>query len=147
MAVEFRNVVAVAIFALGARTVFAQSDPPAVSASAEGNAVTFGGQVLMRIRTGAGHFSPEQRADQVSQRLIPILSLKDLKADDITMAQTRKYQDATILVRGRLLVTVDKGLAQANGNNDPGDLARSWAANLRGVLPGLSVAPNVNQQQ
>lgn len=124
-----------------------QGDPPATSASASGNTVTFGGQILMRIRTGSGGFTAEQRADQVAQRLIPILSLKNLKPEDVTVTQTRKYQDATISVRGKLLVTVDKGLSQANGNNDPGDLARAWADNLRKVLPEISVQANPNDKQ
>ena len=101
--------------------------------------VTYSGKVLMRIRTGAGGYTAEQRAEAIQDRLNPILSLPNLTPDDITVKQTRPYQDANIYVRDRLLITVDQKLAQANGNNDPGTLAAQWASRMRAILPRLSV--------
>jgi len=131
--------VGAAVLALAPAT-FALDQP---LANSDGT-ITFSGQTLMRVRTAAGGYTAAQRANAIQQRLIPILSLKNLGPSDITVQQERPYQDADIYVRDRLLVTVDRGLAQANGNNDPGDLARAWANNLRGILPEVSVKNNPN---
>lgn len=114
--------------------------PTAQAAMQEGAAVTYSGQLLMRIRTGAGGYTAQQRADQVSNRLPAILSLENLSPDDVTVKQSRPYQDASIYVRDRLLITVDRSLARSNGNNDPGALAQTWATRLRGILPGVAVS-------
>lgn len=106
----------------------------------QGATVTYSGQTLMRIRTGAGGYTAEQRAEQVRDRLPSILSLENLTPDDVTVKQSRPYQDASIYVRDRLLITVDRTLARANSNNDPGDLAKAWAEHLRGILPGVAVS-------
>jgi hypothetical protein len=103
------------------------------------NTVTYSGQILMRIRTGAGGYTAEQRAEAVQDRLQAILSTENLSPDDIVVKQSRPYQDANIYVRDRLLITVDRKLAQANGNNDPGALAAQWAARMRAILPTVSV--------
>jgi len=112
----------------------------------DGNTVTYSGQILMRIRTGAGGYTAEQRAEAVKERLGPILSLENLKPEEVTVRQERAKQDASIYVRDRLLITVDRTLARANGNGDPGALARAWADRLRGILPGVSVkqSPTAN---
>jgi hypothetical protein len=101
--------------------------------------VTYSGQILMRIRTGAGGYTAEQRAAAVQDRLQAILSTENLKPEDIVVKQTRPYQDASIYVRDRLLITVDRKLAQSNGNNEPGALAAQWAERMRSILPSVSV--------
>ena len=111
---------------------------------AQGSTVTFSGQVLLRIRTGIPGYTAEQRAEQIRARMVPILSMENLRADEITVQQTRPNQDANIYVRDRLLITVDRGLAQANGDSDPGPLARQWAQHIRDILPNVSVKPNPN---
>lgn len=100
--------------------------------------VVIGGQVVMRIRTGAGGLTPEERANSVRQRLGPILTMTDLTMQDVAVRQRRRGQTAAIYVRNRLLITVDRNLAQAN-DTTPGALARTWAANLREVLPDVRV--------
>jgi hypothetical protein len=113
---------------------------PAVSAKEHpSDTVTYSGQILMRIRTGAGGYTAEQRASAVQDRLQDILSTENMTPEDITVKQIRPYQDATIYVRGRLLITVDQKLSQANGNNDPGALAAQWAERMRTILPTVSV--------
>jgi hypothetical protein len=101
--------------------------------------VTYSGQTLMRIRTAAGGYTAEQRAAAVQDRLQVILSTENLTPEDVVVKQTRRYQDASIYVRDRLLITVDKKLAQANGNNEPGALAAQWAERMRTILPTVSV--------
>jgi hypothetical protein len=101
--------------------------------------LTYSGQTLFRIRTGGGGYSAEQRAEAVRERMVPILSLENLRPEEITVRQTRKYQDATIYVRDRLLITIDQEMARSNGNNDPGALAQQWAERMRRILPTVSV--------
>ncbi len=106
--------------------------------------ITVSGQILFRIRAGAGGYTATQRAEAVQDRLVPILSLERLTSSDITVKQARPNQDASIYVRDKLLVTVDRTLAQANGDKDPGALARTWADRVRTILPSVSVKPNQN---
>lgn len=100
--------------------------------------ISISGEPLFRIRAGAGGYTAEQRADKVRERLIPILSLPNLQAADIAIRQSRAGQDASIYVRGLLLVTVDRTLASAN-RTKPFLLADHWANRLRAVLPRVSV--------
>ena len=102
-----------------------------------GDTITLGGQIIMRIRTGAGGYTAVQRAEAVRERLVEILSQENLRPADVTVRQTRFRQDASIYVRDRLLITVDRTLSQANGNGDPAALANNWAQRLRNVLPQL----------
>lgn len=100
--------------------------------------VVIGGEVVMRIRTGAGGLTAEERADAVRRRLGPILTLTDLSPQDIYVRQRGRGQTAAIYVRDRLLITADRSLAQAN-DTTPGLLAEQWARNLREVLPQVEV--------
>jgi hypothetical protein len=109
-------------------------DEPAQVAVNSGE-ITYSGKLLFRIRTGAGGYTPEQRAEQVKERLVPILSLAELRAEDIRVVQTAPKQDASLYVRDHLLITVDRNMALANGNGDPADLARVWAERVRQILP------------
>ena len=47
--------------------------------------ISLAGEVVMRIRTGAGGYTAAQRADAVRTRLTPILSLPGLTAHDVTV--------------------------------------------------------------
>ncbi|MFN3650993.1 MAG: hypothetical protein ACK47B_15570 [Armatimonadota bacterium] len=100
--------------------------------------VEINGQRVLTIRVGAGGLTPEERADVVRQRLGPILTMPDLKAEDIWIKQERRGQTAAIYVRDRLLITVDRSLAKAN-DTMPLPLARIWANNLRETLPEIDV--------
>jgi hypothetical protein len=128
----FTTAVAVGVAAAGvALPARAQTDETAID---------LGGQVVMRIRIGAGGYTPQQRADAVRARLTPILGFAGLKAADVTVRQTRPGQDAAIYVRDSLLITVDRSLAGANGTT-PEALARVWADRLRTVLPRVAARP------
>jgi hypothetical protein len=99
-------------------------------------------RLVMTIRTEAAGLSPYERADAVRRRLGPILTLANLRAEDVTIRQDRRYQAAAIYVRDRLLITVDRGLAKANSTT-PRVLAEQWAETLREVLPDVNVAVRV----
>ncbi len=96
-------------------------------------------RVVLRIRENAGGLSAAERAQSLRMRLGPILTMPDLKPSDVVVRQRRRFQTATILVRGRLLITVDRALAKANSSS-PGTLASQWAANLKEMLPRINVA-------
>lgn len=105
--------------------------------------ISLGGKQIMDIRTGAGGLTPQQRAEAVRERLIPILSITHLTPEDVRVQQPRPHQAASIYVRGHLLVTVDRTLARADGTK-PFTLANRWAATLADVLPSVNARPNPN---
>ena len=100
--------------------------------------VVIGGEVVMRIRSGAGGLTPEERADAVRRRLGPILTMPDLQAEDVWVQQREQGRTAAVYVRDRLLITADRNLARAN-DTTPGRLAEKWANLLREVLPQVEV--------
>ncbi len=128
--------------------MLASSSAPAQTAAVPAPVVTstiisLGGRQIMNIRTGAGGYTPQQRADAVRDRLVPILSITNLTPADVQVQQKRAGQDASITVRGHLLITVDRTLAQANGMK-PYALAQKWASALAAVLPQVNAHPNPN---
>lgn len=96
------------------------------------------GRAVMRLRSRAGGLTPLERAYSLRQRLGPILTLPNLTAADVIVTQKRSGQTAFIYVRRRLLVTVDRNLAEANESSIEG-LAAIWARNLRAALPQVNV--------
>jgi hypothetical protein len=97
--------------------------------------IAYSGSVLMRLRTNAGGYAPEQRADEVIERLRPILELPGLRSEDIRVSRDEISGEAMIFVRDLPLVTIDHALARANNTNSPILLAEEWAVQLRSVLP------------
>lgn len=98
--------------------------------------IALGGEVILRLRVPAGGYTLQQREDLIQQRLIGILSLEDLTADDVTVQPTR--YGPTITVRGKMLLTVDVPTAAAAGST-PEQLAPVWARRLGQVLPRVNV--------
>ena len=103
--------------------------------------VSVAGQVVLRFRAAEGGYTPEQRADIIRTRLIPILSMPNLKADDIRVRSETRGNQATIWVRDEMLVTVGWNLARAN-QTTPLALAGVWSDRLREALPEASVKSN-----
>lgn len=96
--------------------------------------VVVGGTLIHVIRTSWGGHSPEQRADQVQQRLIPALAQGPVSAKDITVGMMQ--DDWCVLLRGKRFLTADPAAAQQQ-HSSPQSLAEHWATHLREVLPGL----------
>lgn len=113
-------------------TAYAADEPGGDVTAATGTDIDLAGQVVMRIRQGAGGYTAEQRADIIRTRLIPILSNANLRAEDITVSDS--VSSPTIYVAGQQLITIDWNLARYN-KTTPMGLAQAWAANLRRVLP------------
>jgi hypothetical protein len=103
--------------------------------TANGNAVFVGGTPILRIRVGAGGLSPEQRAEQVQDRLNRLLSTGNISPDDVTVEGFGN--EAVIRVKGQLFLTADWATARYN-KTVPMALAEHWAARLRGSLPSLT---------
>ena len=109
--------------------------PAAMSAPSRPAQVVIGGTLIHVIRTPwAGH-SPQQRADEVQQRLNAALGQGPIYPKDITVAQMQG--DWCVLFRGRRLLTAD-ALAAKRQHSDAATLAGEWAARLRQVLPDLT---------
>jgi hypothetical protein len=130
-------------FVASTLSVAALSAMPATFAHAntvtrEGSTIAYSGSVLMRMRTNAGGYAPEQRADEVIERLRPILELPGLRSEDIRVERDPMNGEAMIFVRDLPLVTVDYELARANNTATPFALAQEWASRLRSILPEVS---------
>jgi hypothetical protein len=109
-------------------------------ADGEGD-VNVGGEHVLTVRFPANGMSIKDRADAITDRLTRILSDPNLKPSDITVQPSGK--DAVIMVKDRLLVTVDAQTAHFN-QTKPLALAQFWAAHLRVVLPKVNFRPNKN---
>ena len=130
-------VLGVCLFPLQPNLVCAQ----AMWTPATSTEIDLAGQEVFNIRTNEGGFSPQQRAETVRERLIPILGIKNIHPDDVAVIQTVPDKYASIFVRHQLLIRVDDGLARANKTSSL-SLANAWAAKLRQVLPQASVKQN-----
>lgn len=103
--------------------------------------VNVGGEHILTVRFPANGMSIKDRADAITERLVRILSDPNLKPSDITTQPSGK--DAVIMVKDKLLVTVDAQTAHFN-QTKPLALAQAWAAHLRVVLPKVNFKPNKN---
>jgi hypothetical protein len=126
-----------------AKAKVAQNGGGAVSAAASPDMadITLGGEVVMRLRGTLGGYTAKQRADQVTERLTPILSLPNLQPADVQARQLPGTEETAIYVRDRLLVTIGWQNARAN-NTTPSLLAQRYVETLRRVFP--QVAPKMN---
>lgn len=95
--------------------------------------INLGGEVIMRLVGEAGQ-TAEQRANIIRERLIPILALDNLQAEDVVLRAGPDMAYTSIYVRNHLLVTVTQGLARAN-NTTPENLARVYLERFRRILP------------
>lgn len=103
--------------------------------------IAVAGEVILRIPTSAGGYSPQERTSVVLQRLVPILSLSDLRPKDVIIRNDRATGGNPVLyVRNYPLITVDAALAREH-KSTPEGLAERWAAHLSRVLPQASVKP------
>ncbi|GBC91403.1 MAG: hypothetical protein N2045_03620 [Fimbriimonadales bacterium] len=105
--------------------------------------ITIGGQFIMRLRTGAGNLSLEERAQLVEKRIAENLGA-NLTADQITLKEVKKDHQYEIYLRGKLLITVTKADADA-AKMSVKQLAEHWLKQLRETLPKLSASPPPSQ--
>jgi hypothetical protein len=99
------------------------------------NAVFVGGTPIMRVRTAAGGYTPEERATHIQYRVNKLLGQGPISPSDITVRSVGN--EAEVDVKGQLLFTADLATARFN-QATPMDLANTWANNMRTVLPSLT---------
>lgn len=105
--------------------------------------ISIGGQFIMRLRTGAGNLSLEERAQIVQQRITENLGA-NLTADQINLKEVKKDHQYEIYLRGKLLITVTEADAEA-AKMSVKQLAEHWLKQLRATLPRLSASPPQTQ--
>lgn len=108
---------------------------PVAARPASSNAVFVGGTPIMRVRVGAGGYSPSQRATQIQERVNKLLGQGPIRRDDIAVRQAGN--EAVVTVKGQLLFTADWATARFN-HTTPLALATGWADHMRRVLPSLT---------
>jgi hypothetical protein len=89
------------------------------------------------LRASAQKMTPEQRTDQVNDRLAYILGYEALEQSNIRTRMTNNGE-VEIRVGSSLLVTVTEADARASGAADIQSLAQIWTNNLRVALPQAS---------
>jgi hypothetical protein len=92
--------------------------------------VVVGRQVVIRIRSAAGGFTPWERAQLVLERL---RSAEQQGIDPAGIVPDFSGGEAVVRAGDMLLVTADRGTARANSLSPP-ELAFVWANNLRTSL-------------
>jgi hypothetical protein len=100
--------------------------------------VAVGGEMLIRLRVGIGNLSLDERADRIDERIVRVLSLRNLRASDVVMKQ--KGDNYEIRVRGILLVVATPEDAEATKMNVK-KLAEQWTNTFKKKLPLLNVQP------
>lgn len=114
-------------------------------AHAEDADVAVGGVFLFRIHATVNGMAPKDRADIVDSRLQDILSAPKLVPADIRVVTVDK-NNAKIMVKDRLLVTVLKEDGAANGVTTLKQ-AQMWVDSLKKNLPRVNAKPNVNNEK
>ena len=91
--------------------------------------ILVGDQIVVRIRTSAGGFSPYQRAQEVAQRIQRVTAT----SMPSTIVMRRVNGQYAVVADGTLLVTAGPAEAQLNGMTTAG-LANFWALRISSAL-------------
>ena len=76
--------------------------------------VVLGGEELLRVQVGVGAFSPQDRADAVTQRLVAIAADASIKPTDIQVREAAQTTNVVNAANGdRILITVTDADARA----------------------------------
>jgi hypothetical protein len=97
--------------------------------------LTVDGQVAIRVREGAGGYSPAERAEIAARRLDQAIG-EGAGYQDIAVG--RVGQEWAVLAKGSLIITADAAHARMNGTT-PSNLAQVWRTNLVNALLGKPV--------
>jgi hypothetical protein len=112
-----------------AATAPSTAQPPAM--------LDLAGLDVFEIHCGIGGLSPQDRVDQITSRLTPLLGVPSIPPDAV-----RVYDPAggnpSIYVLGRRIVTIDPKSAALEGKETSLQLATTWANKLQYVLPQVN---------
>lgn len=92
-------------------------------------------QVVFRIRTSAGGYTPFERAQVIAARLEQLMG-DSLQPEDITTGRVRGLE--VVLARGEVVVTADPAHALIS-DTTPIELADLWAQRLENAVAGRPV--------
>lgn len=93
--------------------------------------IWLGGYYLLRVRTGAGGYSLEQRVNEIQARANNLLQLGKTVSE---FSVRKSGRDANIYADNELFMTVSPADAAANGTTVLG-LADVWAKRLQTIYP------------
>jgi hypothetical protein len=130
------------IAAVAVAGLYASSVPQVYAQSAEplsARQVFVGGTLFLTVRSSWGGRTPEQRADEVQQRINAALSIGPIRPSDITVGLLDG--DWVVYLRHRRLYTADAITAKQD-DIAPQLLAEQWAAKLRHQLATLTAPTN-----
>ena len=105
--------------------------------------VSIGSIKILTVRFATADMSIKQRAEAITNRLTSILADARIRPSDIIVLPVGK-EEAKIVVKDKLLVTVDAKTAQFN-HTKAMELGKMWADHLRAVLPQINAKPNTNE--
>jgi hypothetical protein len=115
---------------MGILLAAAMGAAPAVRAQEGAGPITLGGVAVLQFRAPAGGFTPKERALQLQERVVEILSRPDLRPEDVRLVTNEGGRSVTIWVGDLPLVTATEADARANAST-PEQLAAIWAENFR----------------
>lgn len=103
--------------------------------------VVVANELIAIARVPAGGLTPNQRIDEINDRLAYIIGFERLTPENITAVMAPGGSRA-IMVGRSLLMTVTPADARANGTTVAG-LTREWLQNIREILPEARPLPVV----
>lgn len=103
----------------------------------EGAEVSINGNVVLRLRVGAGGFTAEERALIIRQRLSDVVAV-GIEPSDVHAGMVR--DQPAVLAGDAIIITADAEHARLNSTTQV-ELAEAWARNLAGVLGGEPGTP------
>jgi len=115
--------------------LFADSPPHGQSAD-----LVLGDETILRLTGTVDGLSPQERVDQITERMTTVLSNAGVMPDNIAV-YVPKSGAPVIYVLGRRAVKVDQVTATSEGYSDPVKLAVRWARSLQQVLPRICWRP------
>lgn len=95
--------------------------------------VVVANELIAIARVPAGGLTPDERIDEINDRLAYIIGFERLSPDNIS-AIIAPGGSRAIMVGRSLLMTVTPADARANGTTVAG-LTREWLQNIREILP------------
>ena len=104
---------------------------PATTSINEGAPVDIGGEELFKIRAGVGAFSPEERAEAVSNRILKLADDPTIPADRITIDDQPLTTNLT--VDNRVLLTITDGDARV-ADQPRQELARNYQEKIQNTI-------------
>ena len=129
-------IMSAAVLGMSAAVVPSYSQTPEPASARQ---VIVGGTLFLTVRSAWGGLSPEQRAQEVQERINHALSIGPVHASDITVGELDG--DWVVYLQGQRLYTADGVTAKLDMTTGK-KLALQWASELKQILPTLTAPTN-----